>query len=132
MRQSHDPQAGGSCYSPLQDIWKRLFVSNFLNTLPFSSTKLLDTMMVSKALLCELMATFRVTACASTTFAWITSGESRSNKIFLHSPLSTSAFFPFLLFVLSFLPFSSPLPLCPSPCLLIKYNLDQKSVLISY
>lgn len=38
-------------YLPLQDIWNRLLVSNFLNTLPLSSTKLLDTMMVISALL---------------------------------------------------------------------------------
>ena len=44
-------------YIPLQDIWNKLFVSNFLNTLPLSSTKLLDTSIVISALLYELMAT---------------------------------------------------------------------------
>uniref|UniRef100_A0A182VN65 Uncharacterized protein n=1 Tax=Anopheles merus TaxID=30066 RepID=A0A182VN65_ANOME len=41
----------------LQLSWKRLFLSNFLNTLPFSSTKLFDIMIVSRPLLFELMAT---------------------------------------------------------------------------
>ena len=43
--------------------WKKLFLSNFLKTLPFNSTKLLLIMMVSRALLLALIATLRVVAC---------------------------------------------------------------------
>jgi hypothetical protein len=42
--------------------WNRLFLSNFLKTLPFSSTKLLLIMIVSSALLLALIATFSVVA----------------------------------------------------------------------
>lgn len=59
-------------YSPLQDIWNKLRISNFLKTLPFSSTKLFDTMMVSRALLWELTATDRVVAWTRITLVWRT------------------------------------------------------------
>ena len=49
--------------------WNKLFLSNFLKTLPLSSTKLLLIMMVRRALLLELMATLSVVAWSSTSRA---------------------------------------------------------------
>merc|ERR1719320_2441531 len=45
-----------------QDTWNKLLRSNFLNTLPLSSTKLLLIMIVRRALLLALIATLRVVA----------------------------------------------------------------------
>ena len=50
--------------------WNKLFLSNFLKTLPFSSTKLLLIMMVSRALLLALMATLRVVAWRRNNMEW--------------------------------------------------------------
>ena len=46
----------------MRNTWNKLLRSNFLNTLPLSSTKLLLIMMVSSALLLALIATLSVVA----------------------------------------------------------------------
>jgi len=64
---------------PLQVIWKTFSFSNFLNTLPLSSTNWLDINNVISALLLLWTATFNVTISVSRTSAWKTVTKVKSS-----------------------------------------------------